>query len=166
VSITAGSAAQTIQIVTGIVRRGDDVLMVLQAGPGEEPYWTVPGGVSEPGELMTDALVRELREETGLKVLDPGTLAFTAQVDDQKIGYFATVWTWDVARWEGDIAVDDPDDLILEAAWVPLAEACRRLDLIGWQPLTARYLRGDLEPRSVWLRRVHPDGREEWSSRM
>jgi 8-oxo-dGTP diphosphatase len=149
-------------IVTGIVRRGDELLMIEQAGPGEEPYWTVPGGVVERGEFITDALVRELREETGITVLDPGTLAFTAQVDDRREGWFATVWTWDVARWEGEIAVDDPDGLVREAGWVPLTEACRRLDLISWQPLTARYLRGDLERWPLWFRRVHPDGREEW----
>ena len=153
---------ETVLIVTGIVHRDDDVLIIEQAGPGEEPYWSVPGGVVEPGEFVTDALVREMREETGITVLDPGSLAFIAQVDDRKIGYFATVWTWEVARWEGEIAVDDPDGLVLGAAWVPLDEACRRLDLISWQPLTARYLRGQLEPRPLWFRRVHPDGREEW----
>ena len=136
--------------------------MVLQAGPGEKPYWTVPGGAAEPGEFVSDTLVREVLEETGISILEPGRLAFTAQVDDRSIGYFATVWTWDVARWEGEIAVDDPDRLVLDSAWVPLDEACARLDLVSWQPLTARYLRGELEPRSLWLRRVHADGREEW----
>ena len=53
--------------------------MVRQAGPGEEPAWTVPGGRVE-GEFVTDAVVREVREETGVTVLDPGCLAFTAPV--------------------------------------------------------------------------------------
>jgi 8-oxo-dGTP diphosphatase len=150
------------QIVTGILRRDNGLLMVQQAGPEEEPYWTVPGGAAEPEEFVTDALVRELREETGLTVLDPGTLAFTAQVDDRCDGWFATVWTWEVARWEGEISVDDPDGLVLEAAWIPLDEALAHLDRISWQPLTARYLRGELEPGSLCFRRVHPDGREEW----
>ena len=136
--------------------------MVRQAGPGEEAYWTVPGGAAEPGEFVTDALAREVHEETGLRVVDPGALAFAAQVDDRREGWFATVWTWDVAHWEGELAVDDPDGLVLEAAWVPLAEATERLDLVSWQPLTARYLRGELEPKSFWLRRVHEDGSEEW----
>lgn len=136
--------------------------MVRQAGPDEEPYWTVPGGAAEPGEFVTDALVREVREETGLTVLDLGAPAFAAEVDDRRDGWFATVWTWDIARWEGELAVNDPDGLVLDAAWVPIDEATARLDLISWQPITARYLRGELEPRSFWLRRVHEDGREEW----
>ena len=55
-----------LQISTAIVRRGTDVLMVLQRGPDDrEPYWALPGGVVETGELANEALVREVREETG-----------------------------------------------------------------------------------------------------
>jgi 8-oxo-dGTP diphosphatase len=151
-----------VEIAAAIVRRDGDVLMIRQGGPGEDPFWSIPAGRVEPGEFAHEAAVREVKEETGVTVLDPGPVAFTAQVDERREGWFATVWTFDVAAWEGEIAVDDPDGLVHEAAWVPLDEACRRLDLISWQPLTARYLRGRLEPRPLWLRRVHPDGREEW----
>jgi len=149
-------------IAAAIVRREDEILMVLQAGPGEEPVWSIPGGRIEPGEFVVDALRREVREETGIEVVDPGRIAFLAQQDDRQDGYFATIWTWEVGTWRGEIAVDDPDAFVREAAWVPLEEAAARLDLIAWQPLTARYLRGELEDRPLWLRRVHEDGREEW----
>jgi 8-oxo-dGTP diphosphatase len=151
-----------LHIAAAIVRRGDDLLMIRQAGPGEEPFWSVPAGRAEPGEFVTDALARELREETGIELVDPGPLAFLAQVDDRLDGWFATVWTWDIARWTGELDVRDPDGLVLEAAWVPLTEALPLLERISWQPLTVRYLRGEIEPGSLWLRRIHPDGREEW----
>ena len=151
-----------MEIAAAIIRFGDELLMVRQAGPGEEPFWSVPAGRLEPGEFATEAVVREVKEETGITVLDRGLVVLTAQVDEQREGWFASVWTFDVAAWEGDLAVADPDGLVLDAAWVPLEEACCRLDLISWQPLTARYLRGDLERRPLWFRRVHPDGREEW----
>jgi 8-oxo-dGTP diphosphatase len=98
-----------LHIVAALVRRGDELLLVRQAGPGEEPVWSIPGGRIEPGELVTEALVRELLEETGIRVVDPGRLAFSAQVDEQRDGWFATVWTWEVAAWEGDLAPGDPD---------------------------------------------------------
>ena len=33
--------------------------------------WTLPGGHVEPGESMVDAVVREMEEESGLRILDP-----------------------------------------------------------------------------------------------
>jgi 8-oxo-dGTP diphosphatase len=150
-----------MDIAAGIVRRGDELLMVLQAGPGEDPFWSVPGGRIEPGELATEALVREVREETGLTVVDPGRLAFVVQQDERRERYFATVWVFDTAGVEGAIRVDDPDGFVREAAWIPLPEAISYLEQIPWQPLTVRYLRGEIELGSAWLRRMHADGREE-----
>jgi 8-oxo-dGTP diphosphatase len=150
-----------VQIVTAIVRRGDELLMVRQAAPGEEPVWSVPGGRVEPGELVTEALERELLEETGIRVVDPGRLAFAVQVDDRHDGYFAAVWTFAVAAWSGEIAVADPDGFVLEAAFLPLDEALEHLGAISWQPTTVRYLRGELPAGLLWLRRVYPDGRIE-----
>lgn len=152
-----------VQIVTALVRRGEELLMVLQAGPGEEPFWSVPGGRVEPGELATEALERELLEETGIRIVDPGRVAFTAQMDNRQDGWFATVWTWEVAAWDGEPAPDDPDGYVSEAAFLPLAEAVERLSGIAWHPLTVRYLRGELPRGSLWLRRVHADGTVETS---
>lgn len=135
--------------------------MVRQAGPGEEPFWSIPAGRVEPGESVTETLCRELHEETGITVIDPGGLAFRVNVDDRRDGWSGTVRTWDVAAWEGDVGVLDPDGLVLEAAWLPIDEAVGHLRLISWQPLTVRYLLGELEPGSQWARRVRSDGREE-----
>ena len=151
------------QIVTAIVRRGDELLMVRQAGPGEEPVWSVPGGRVEGGELLTEALGRELVEETGVRVLDAGRVAFTVHVDDRRDNRAGSVWTWEVAAWEGEAAPGDPDGFVLEAAFVPLDEVVERLAGIAWHALTVRYLRGELPRASLWLRRVHEDGREDVS---
>ncbi len=35
--------------------------------------WACPGGGLDPGESVTDGLVRELREELGLEIDDPGS---------------------------------------------------------------------------------------------
>ena len=54
----------------------DDTVRLLLIQRGHEPEegrWSLPGGRVRPGESDWDALVREVREETGLHV-EPGRL--------------------------------------------------------------------------------------------
>jgi 8-oxo-dGTP diphosphatase len=57
-------------IVTGASGR---LLLVRRGKEPEAGRWTLPGGRIEPGESDSGALVREVREETGLTV-EPGPL--------------------------------------------------------------------------------------------
>lgn len=54
--------------VRGLVMRHNRLLLV-NAWPGSEsPLWCAPGGGVEPGASLPDNLVREVFEETGLRV--------------------------------------------------------------------------------------------------
>ena len=63
-----------IPCVGAIVRDGAGRLLLIKRGHDPEAgCWSLPGGRIEPGETDAQALVREMREETGLTVL-PGPL--------------------------------------------------------------------------------------------
>jgi ADP-ribose pyrophosphatase YjhB (NUDIX family) len=46
------------------------LLLVVETGPGKQGKWSLPAGKVESGESAIAAMVREVREETGLTV-DP-----------------------------------------------------------------------------------------------
>lgn len=57
-------------VVVGAIATDDDgrLLVVRRRNPPGAGRWTVPGGRVELGEHLTDAVAREVAEETGLEV--------------------------------------------------------------------------------------------------
>jgi 8-oxo-dGTP diphosphatase len=54
--------------VGGIVFSGDQVLLVRRGREPAKGEWSIPGGAVELGETLENAVIRELKEETGLTV--------------------------------------------------------------------------------------------------
>ena len=160
-----------VHVAAAIMRRGDDVVLVRQGAPGEEPFWALPGGVVDEGELVPEALLREVREETGLEVELPAPLAFVRQIDNRApvalvgrgpgAGYLATVWVFEVERWSGELGARDPDGFVSEAALVGVDEAAARLRRTHWLQVAADYLEGRLGRGSLLFERWAEDGRIE-----
>lgn len=57
-----------------MVHRGGKVLLVRRNNPPNKGRWALPGGLVELGETTQAAAVREVHEETGLKVKVEGLL--------------------------------------------------------------------------------------------
>lgn len=57
-----------VTCVGGVVIRNGRVLLIRRGTPPLEGRWSIPGGRVEWGETLEQAVLRELREETGLDV--------------------------------------------------------------------------------------------------
>ena len=108
------------EVCVGAVVVDDDRLLMIRRGRGPAAgEWSLPGGRVEGGELLAEAVVRELREETGLEVVCGDLLGWVESMGDDHhfviLDFVATLLGPDNAE---PVAGDDA----AEAAWVPLHE--------------------------------------------
>ncbi len=102
--------------------------------------YTLPGGVVERGEQAPDALIREVKEETGLNITRIKHLAYAVHVEDMRRNDRAVSFAF-LAEYDGLLNPRDPDGFIVEARFVPVEEVAQLVPIPPLRdPLTA-YLR-------------------------
>jgi 8-oxo-dGTP diphosphatase len=93
------------------------LLLIRRGAPPAAGEWSVPGGRVEPGELLAEAVVRELFEETGLEGVCGPLLGVAERIGDH--GHFVIL---DHVVTVLDDRDPTPGDDAAEAAWVPLED--------------------------------------------
>ncbi len=77
----AGAQSPTIRVGGFLVHEGR--ILLVQQGRGDSRYWLLPGGGVRFGESLAHALIRETREELGLRVAVGQLLAIVESISPE-----------------------------------------------------------------------------------
>lgn len=106
--------------VCGIIENNSKVLLVKRNNEPFKGYWTLPGGHIDFGETAEQAVIREVKEESGL-MFSPQFLGYRDEV------YPEINWHGEVLLFYGKAAGSEKIDgkEILDYKWVKLQEASK-----------------------------------------
>ncbi|MFJ4623329.1 NUDIX domain-containing protein [Streptomyces sp. NPDC088812] len=107
----------------------------LLLGRHHRGTWELPGGTVEPGESLQEAVVRELREETGLRA-DPSDVRLLGTLLDDAGGVVRVTVGAVVTDWRGEPA-DQPGERVGDWRWYALDRLPPSLFVCSAQALTA-----------------------------
>lgn len=115
-------------VAGGVVQDSDGRLLLVENKRRDDSIdWSTAGGVVDAGESFVEALTREVQEETGLEVAAWAGPLYRVEVTAPDAGFFLQVEAHRALVFTGDIAIDDPDGIVLSAAFYSLDEAVELL---------------------------------------
>jgi 8-oxo-dGTP diphosphatase len=123
--------AETVRewLVAGALVESDGrLLFVRNQRRGGYEDWSTPGGVIDPGETVLGGLSREVQEETGLLVTEWEGPVYDIQAEAPDLGWSLRVEVHRALAYEGDLVVDDPDGIVVDARFVDPQECGVLLD--------------------------------------
>jgi len=105
--------------VAGAVIEGPDgVLLVKNRRRNGRHDWSPPGGVIDAGETLLEGLGREVAEETGLVVDEWEGPIYEIDASAPGLGWTLRVEAYRALAFAGDLVVDDPDGIVVDATYV------------------------------------------------
>jgi 8-oxo-dGTP diphosphatase len=109
--------------VGAIILDGDQILLEKRKNSPGKGKWAVPGGLVELGENVEQAVIREVKEETGLEVDEPrlvDVVNYVSLGEKGAVMYHYVIIDYLVTMKGGKLkAASDADAL----KWVPFNEA-------------------------------------------
>lgn len=106
-----------VDVVSAIIYDDTGNLLMVKNIDGDSYYWGIPGGAVEEGETLEQAVVREVKEETGFTVVVTGFSSLREKffLKRQHHVLFATFFAQVI---DGELGINDPDNDIAEVKWV------------------------------------------------
>lgn len=106
------------------IRNGHILLAHVAPGYGPANKWTLPGGGVEWGEDPSEALHREVFEETGFELnafryIGVDSRILVKQGDDDGLHWIRLFFT---AALDGEPRVTEIDGSVDDARWIPMAD--------------------------------------------
>jgi 8-oxo-dGTP diphosphatase len=130
-------------VAGGLLETPAGVLLVRNLRRGGSEDWSTPGGVIDDDDAdLLAGLTREVEEETGLRVLEWSGPLYEVHAFAPDMGWRMRCEVHLAVSFEGDVRVEDPDGIVIEAAFVPPCDCADRL--ASCAPWVS-------EPLSAWL---------------
>lgn len=131
------SAVRRIHLCTGLLERNGRILLVANAYPNQPALlWNLPGGRQEGRETCAHAVVREVREETGLDARVTG-LAYVAESFDPATATQFTAFCFTIEA-TGEPYVPAGDAHVRDCRWIARTDLAATLEVrVVREPLLA-----------------------------
>ena len=131
-------------VASGLIEHEGQLLLVQNQRRNGSCDWTTPGGVIEvgDGESVVDGLTREVAEETGIRVSAWTGPVYEVEAVAEGLGWTLRAEIHRAVPWEGQLLIDDPDGIVIDARFVPFVAALEYLE--GCVPWVR-------EPLGAWL---------------
>lgn len=100
-----------IDVASALIHDENGNILLVKNVRGDSFYWSPPGGAVEEDETLKQAVIREVKEETGLKVKSP------VCIPSEK-GHHALIITFIVKIIGGSMNIIDPDHEVTEVRWL------------------------------------------------
>jgi len=130
-------------LVGGALIEGPNgVLLVQNRRRNGRHDWSPPGGVIDEGETLLEGLAREVAEETGLVVAGWEGPIYEITAEAPGLGWNLRVEAHRAVGVAGDLVIEDPDGIVVDARYVAIDQCELHLD--GNHPWV-------VEPLLEWL---------------
>lgn len=115
-------------VAGALIEASDGLLLVRNQRRGGHSDWTTPGGVIDTTDASVLAgLTREVEEETGLRVTEWEGPLYEVRAVASDLGWVLRAEVWRALEYAGELRIDDPDGIVVEAAFVGPTECGERL---------------------------------------